>query len=140
MSYPGQPYGPDPNGQPNPYEAQHNPYGAAGQPYGAHQTPYPGSYPPGGPPGPYGGYPRQGTNGLAIASLICSILGFLSCCFFALAAAGVIMGHIALGQIARQGGEGRGMAMAGVIIGYAALVVGVLYYVLSVFTYLADYR
>jgi hypothetical protein len=40
--------------------------------------------------------------------------------------AGVITGHIALGQIKRTGEKGRGMAIAGVIVGWVAIGFGVL--------------
>lgn len=35
--------------------------------------------------------------------------------------AGAIMGHISLNQIKRSGEKGRGMAMAGVIVGWVGL-------------------
>lgn len=82
-----------------------------GQPYGGYGPPS-GGY---GQPGGYGAPPAGKTNGMAIASLICSLLGLVTCVS---AIVGVILGHIALGQIKRTGEEGRGMAMAGVIVGY----------------------
>ncbi|HST86943.1 MAG TPA: DUF4190 domain-containing protein [Ktedonobacterales bacterium] len=94
---------------PNPYAA---PY-YYGQPYGYGQ-PYAGPMPP-------------STNGLAIASLICSIGSFVVLPGIA-AVLGVIFGHFALGQIRASQGreEGRGMAIAGVILGYANLALCVL--------------
>jgi hypothetical protein len=66
----------------------------------------PGYYAPAGPR----------TNVLAIISLIASCAGtFLPGAVIA----GVIMGHIALSQIKRTGEGGRGLALAGVIVGYA---------------------
>ena len=65
-------------------------------------------------PGPYGYQPR-GTNGMAIASLICSLAGFLTCVS---AVVGIILGHIALKQIKQSGEDGEGMAKAGLIVGY----------------------
>ena len=56
--------------------------------------------------------PVQKTNGLAIASLVLSLVGFG---FIA-----AILGHVALGQIKRQNEAGRGLALAGVIIGWVA--------------------
>jgi hypothetical protein len=50
------------------------------------------------------------TNSLAIASLVVSLL----CC----APLGVIFGHMALSQINRTGEGGRGLAVAGLVIGY----------------------
>lgn len=64
---------------------------------------------------------RQPTNGLAIASLVVS----LTCCGGVL---GIIFGHIALGQIKRTGEEGRGLALAGLIIGYVILALIVVYF------------
>jgi peptidyl-prolyl cis-trans isomerase B (cyclophilin B) len=56
------------------------------------------------------------TNTLAIVSLVASILG-------GFAIVGIITGHIALNQIKRTGEKGRGLALAGLIVGYVALVV-----------------
>ncbi|WP_269938219.1 DUF4190 domain-containing protein [Arthrobacter sp. HY1533] len=62
-------------------------------------------------------YPSQqvygapsGTNGLAIAAFIT---------VFFVNIAGLVMGHIALAQIKRTGQDGRGLALAAVIIGWA---------------------
>src|SRR5579875_827131 len=74
-------------GQPPPYGQQPPPYGGQyGHPYG--QPPY--GQPGWGQPG-YGGYPQpRGTNGFAIASLICAFL-----CW----PLGLIFGFIARSQI-----------------------------------------
>ena len=63
-------------------------------------------------------------NPLAIASLVLSILGLL-CCGVGLVVevAAVVCGHIALNQIKTKGGKGHGLAKAGVIIGYIAIVI-----------------
>jgi len=88
-----------------------------------------GSPPP--PPGGYGyppprpGYPpphAAGTNGMAIASLVCSLFGWL--CLIG-PILGIIFGFVALGQIKQTGQGGRGMALAGIIIGVVAIVVGI---------------
>ena len=55
------------------------------------------------------------TNTLAIVSLLASIFWFP-------ALIGVITGHIAISQIKRTGERGRGLAIAGLIIGYLAIV------------------
>lgn len=102
------------------------------QPIGGY--PPPGGYPPaGGYPPPMGGYPPppnpNPTNGMAIGSLICSIAGLLTCA--ATSVVGVVLGIIALNQIKRTGEEGRGMALAGVIIGgvvTALVVIAVIVY------------
>ena len=75
------------------------------------------------PAGPYGYPVQRPTNGLAVAALICGIL---------IAPLGIVFGHIALHQIKRTGDEGRGMAIAGVVLGYLLTVLGVLVLVLAV--------
>jgi peptidyl-prolyl cis-trans isomerase B (cyclophilin B) len=56
------------------------------------------------------GYYAPPTNTLAILALV---LGFV------VPLGGIICGHLALGQIKRTGEGGHGLAMAGLIIGYA---------------------
>ena len=71
-------------------------------------------------------YPVRQTSGLAIASLVCGILGFLTCGLTGIAA--VITGHFAMSSIKRANGslEGKGMALAGLITGYFSfLIIGV---------------
>jgi hypothetical protein len=65
--------------------------------------------------------PERRVNGLAVASLIAGIF----CWFWFGAVAAVIMGHIALGQIARSGGRERGRtaAIVGLAFGYFWLAV-----------------
>ncbi|MBE1546390.1 peptidyl-prolyl cis-trans isomerase B (cyclophilin B) [Mycobacterium sp. OAS707] len=91
-------------------------------------TPPPyGPYPP--PPGPYAGpygypgYPPRGTNALAIVSLVCAFL---------FAPLGIIFGHISLSQIKKTGEDGRGLAIAGLVISYLITVFTVVAIVLSV--------
>lgn len=101
-----------------PYPMAPPPYGGP-SPYGAHG--YPGYYPP---PDYQGGYPTQaavpGTNALAIASLIASFTGLL-CGLGSIVA--IVLGAIALDQIKRTRQEGFGLAVAGIVIGIATLVV-----------------
>ena len=59
----------------------------------------------------------QKTNTLAIVALILGIVVPIG---------GIICGPIALGQIKRTGEGGRGLAMAGLIIGIAFTVIGVI--------------
>ncbi len=89
------------------------------------QSGYPGMMPPG--PMGYGMPPqRTGTNPLAIASLVCSILGML-CFGVLLGAVGAAMGFAAQKQITASGGAqgGAGMAKAGMIIGIVAFVLSI---------------
>jgi peptidyl-prolyl cis-trans isomerase B (cyclophilin B) len=92
-------------------------------------TPPPyGSYPP--PPGPYAGHygypgypPPRETNALAIVSLVCAFL---------FAPLGIVFGHISLSQIKKTGEEGRGLAIAGLVISYLITVFTIVMVVLSV--------
>jgi hypothetical protein len=59
------------------------------------------------------------TSPPAIAALVCGILAF--CGLGPLAIAAIICGHKALRQIRRTGGEGDGLARAGLILGYLAM-------------------
>jgi hypothetical protein len=75
--------------------------------------------------------PRSGTNGLAIASLVCSVLGLCTCI---LAIVGVVLGHIALSQLGRVDNtqEGRGLAIAGLAVGYGIIGLSLLWVVFVV--------
>jgi hypothetical protein len=78
------------------------------QPY-AQQNPYAAA--------PY--QPNMGprTNALAIVSLVSSLAGLVIPILAPIA--GIITGHLAMGQIKRTGEAGHGLALAGTIIGYA---------------------
>ncbi len=143
--------GQQPYGSPGQYPSYGQPdtggYPPAGYPQqgypqqGYPQQGYPqqGGYPqqPAGYPGAYGqpgGAPvyappappmAQSTNGMAIASLISS---------FFIPIVGVILGHIALGQIKRSNGMqgGRGLAIAGLVIGYLGIAFYVLFIVIII--------
>lgn len=135
---PPQPYGANPAEQPPlvpPAAPAYAPPSYPPSPYG--NGPVQPS--PGAPPimpygyGGYGGYaaPRP-TNGLAVASLVLSILGLVWILPVIGSIAGVIMGHSSLRQIAQRGEGGRGMAMAGTIIGWIGIglsVLGVIFFV-----------
>lgn len=103
-SYPAPPsyQAPKSSTEPQPYPAQPQAYPAPQpQPYGYAQQ-YPAAAP---------------TNTLAIVALI---LGFV------LPLGGIICGHIALSQIKRTGENGRGLALAGTVLGYVFVGLGVL--------------
>jgi hypothetical protein len=65
----------------------------------------------------------RSTSSWAIASLILSICGWTVLPLLG-AIGGVVTGHIALHEIAASEGrlEGRGFAIAGLVIGYASIV------------------
>lgn len=64
------------------------------------------------------GYYAPPTNTLAILALVLA---------FVISPGGIICGHIALNQIKRTGEGGRGLALAGLIIGYVFTGFWVLY-------------
>ncbi len=116
---------------------------------------YPGAPPTYAPPGglppaqaayaPYAAptYPADAprpTSGLAVAALICGIAGVVL--FWALipvlaSIAAVITGHMALGQIKRDPGiGGRGLAIAGLILGYAVIALSAITLVGTIISFL----
>lgn len=58
-------------------------------------------------------------NTLAVVSLATALTGFG-------VVAGIITGHIALAQIKRSGENGRPLALAGVVIGYASIALWII--------------
>lgn len=112
MAYPGQPGDP---AQPA-YPAQ--PTYAAQAPYAGQPGYPPAPAHPGYAPAPYGYAPFvPRTNTLAIVALVLGLVG--------VSLGGVICGHIALSQIRRTGEGGRGMAIAGLVLGYIWIAVSV---------------
>lgn len=71
------------------------------------------------------------TNVLAIVSLV-SIIGIFTALLGSVA--GIVCGHIALIQIKQTKQKGRGLAIAGLIIGYLPFAV-ILYYIISFIVY-----
>jgi hypothetical protein len=89
--------------------------------------------PPAAPPPQYQPAPAsQKYNVLAIISLVTSIIG--------VSLAGIICGHIALSQIKRTGESGRGMAIAGTVIGYVGLVAGIVITILAFTLWFAGFN
>jgi hypothetical protein len=91
-----------------------------GQPAGAYARPQaPGPYADAYGQPNYYGVPAA-PKGLSIASLCCGIAAFLGFGFFLLPQlAAVVLGHLAL---TREPG-GKGLAIAGLVLGYAALAI-----------------
>ena len=83
-------------------------------------------------PADYSGFPPAAprTNGMAIASLVCGILGF-SCCW-PVSAAGLWLGIAGRRSIANsQGAEtGDGLALAGIVLSAISLVLGLAFFAL----------
>jgi hypothetical protein len=121
----GTPY-PDPNagGQ---YPNQG--YGTASYPPPPQYGTAPGGYPPppmGYPGADYGYGPPApaGTNTMAIASLVASILGV--CCGIG-SIVGIVLGILAINQIKETRQAGHGLAVAGIAVGAVTLVISLVW-------------
>jgi hypothetical protein len=69
--------------------------------------------------------PQPRTNGLAVASLACGIAQFA---FGPLATIpAIVFGHMAQHQIKRTGERGSGIAVAGLLLGWGAVVLGIVF-------------
>ncbi|HEV7361339.1 MAG TPA: DUF4190 domain-containing protein [Mycobacterium sp.] len=121
-----------PNYPPPPGDSGYPPPGQGYSPPPGAGYPPPQGYPPPGqgyPPPPGAAYPQAvGTNGMAIASLVCSLLGWL-CGIGPIL--GIIFGVLALNKIKETGQGGRGLAIAGIAIGAVLIVFGVIGGILS---------
>ncbi len=129
LGQPGQP----PLGQPGQYpQAPYPQYPQMQYP----QTQYP---PPSGysgylPPAGYGyvATPGRRNNGLAIASIVCAAGGIF---FLGVPSIlGIIFGFVARSQIRKSNGmqTGDGLALAGIIVGFCVVAIGVLIVVLAI--------
>ena len=67
--------------------------------------------------------PVAKTNGLAIASLACGLALFVFGPLTAIPA--IVFGHVARHQIKRTGEQGAGLALAGLILGWATVILGI---------------
>jgi hypothetical protein len=109
------------------YPTQGPGYGAAGSPYGDYGY---GRYAPYGTPA--GQVARRKTNGLAIASLVCSCGGIFLIGIPAVL--GIIFGFVARAQIRQSNGaqSGDGLALAGIIVGFAVVAFIVIAVVITI--------
>lgn len=134
--YSSSPSGPSPYGPPTPYpsgnqgqapygQSQYNQYGQApygqnqyGQPYGA-AGPYAPPYPP-----------TRPVSGLAIAALVCGIVGFFTAGLASIPA--VICGHMAWRETSSGTHSGHGMAIAGLALGYLQILGWALFWLILI--------
>ncbi|MFI5891780.1 DUF4190 domain-containing protein [Actinoplanes sp. NPDC051513] len=144
---PVQAYSP-PAGPPQPPAAAFAP-----PPPGYAPPPPPGYAPPGyGPPGAYPPpQPYQQvvmavaapTSGWAVASLVLGIIGLLGgwCAFGIPCLLAVVLGHIGYHETKRGAKSGKGLAVAGLVMGYICVVPGVLFtlWVIGAGTYGASF-
>ena len=117
--YPQDPYSGYPSGTYSPYPQ--DPY--SGYPSGTY-SPYPqGPY----TPASYGAYPSgPAVSGLAVAALVCGILGFFTAGVASIAA--VICGHLAWRETSSGQNTGHGMTIAGLVLGYIPIVGWILFW------------
>lgn len=71
---------------------------------------------------PYTGAPAAGSR-WNVLSIVAIVLAFV------FAPAAIVCGHISLSQIKRTGEQGRGLALAGTILGYVFTILGILAFV-----------
>jgi hypothetical protein len=136
-SAPGNPYADPGSGATDQqaYGQHHNQPPQYGQPHQAAEQypapPYAGQPYPGQPAGQYGAYPRAGyppaePKTLSIIALVLGIVGIASGGFLFIPQIGaIVLGHIAL----RREPSGRGMAIAGLVLGYLVIALWLLFLV-----------
>jgi hypothetical protein len=110
------------------------PPGAGAYPPGAGSYPMPpGVYPP---PPPYGApdpYAQAPTgNGYAVTALVLGLISLILSWFpgvdWVLAALAIIFGAVGISTAGRRGGAGRGMAIAGLVLGVVTAVLGIIFW------------
>lgn len=121
--------------------------GSAVRPATAPIEPPAGAVPPPPPPPPPGyGYPQPApaptptptpgssmrTNGFAIAALVLGCVGAFTCGIGSILA--VIFGFIGRSQIAARGEQGKGMALAGIILGFVGIAIIVIWVIVAAAT------
>jgi hypothetical protein len=74
--------------------------------------------------------PVRPTDALARTSLILAVISPFTCGATAIAA--LVTGHVALSRIRETGDGGRGMAIVGLCVGYAAIIATLLFILLGV--------
>jgi hypothetical protein len=108
---------------PQPYQSPPPPQGVG----------YPGAYPPP-PPQPYAGFappPTGPKNGLGIAALIVAIVGLVFCWTvfggIILGLVAAVIGFVARGRVKRGEATNGGVAVAGIVLGILAIVLGLVF-------------
>lgn len=64
---------------------------------------------------------------MAIASLVTSIVGFAPYFGGILSIVGIVLGSVALNQIKQTPQGGYGLAVAGIVVGIATLIIGLIW-------------
>ena len=79
----------------------------------------------------YGAYAAPKTNVLAIVSLVAALVGVFIIPFIGSVVA-VITGHMSLSQIKRTGENGRGMGLAGTIVGWVGIGLSIIGFIILI--------
>lgn len=90
-------------------------------------------------------YPARPSSGVAIAAMICGIVGFVfswATLFILIpvlvSIAAVILGHVALGQLKKNPNlGGRGMAITGLVLGYIPIAITLILLVIAIIALVA---
>ncbi|WP_049362114.1 DUF4190 domain-containing protein [Rothia mucilaginosa] len=86
--------------------------------------------------GGYPGYQPKPGSGLAIASLVCGILGVLTGIFIfsglSLGLAGIVLGIVALVKVKNGTASGKGMAIGGIVTGALGMIAAAAMMVLGI--------
>lgn len=87
---------------------------------------------------PYQVQPPRPTSGLAIASMIVSIVGIALMCAWGpvsvfVSPVGAILGHVARRRMKTSGEQGDGMALTGIIVGWIGFALSLALLVLIIF-------
>lgn len=85
-----------------------------------HAGPPPSGYPP-----PYGYPPPRRTNGMSIAAMVVSLASLFTCP--PVGGVGIYLGYKGREEIRARGEEGEGFATAGIVVGWVALGLTLLY-------------
>lgn len=98
--------------------------------------------PPGGAPGQGGG--QQPSNGLGLASMIVGIVSIPLVCCFSIGTVGgivaVVLGFLGKGKVGRGEATNGGQARAGIICGFVAVGLGVLFLILGLVLEVVDFQ
>ena len=126
---------------PPPLPPSYGPPGAFPPP-GAY--PPPGPYPPpvgyGPPPSAYAYAAPTSTSGKAIGALVTSLAGVPLCFCVVPSIVGIVLGIVAMNDIKKTGQQGRGMALAAVIVGGVSLALTVVFWLTGVISGTSTYR
>jgi len=77
---------------------------------------------------PYQLPPRRNTSGMAVASMVVSLVGIAGMCGWGplsvfISPVGAILGHVARHKMKVSGEQGDGMALTGIIVGWIGFVI-----------------